>query len=101
MTKFSIAALALVGIFAACETTKTAAPGAVGAKSECCSSGAKTACCKDAAAAPGAVGEKKAECSKSCDKAATCPMTGNAAPGAVSEKKADGCCKKACPATQG
>ena len=100
MTKFSIAALALVGLFAACETTKTAAPGAVGAKSECCSKDAK-ACCKDAAAAPGAVAEKKADCSKSCDKAAPCPMTGNAAPGAVSEKKADGCCKKACPAPQG
>ena len=99
MTKFSIAALALVGLFAACETTKTAAPGAVGAKSECCSSAAKTECCKDAAAAPGAVSEKKADCSKSCSEKAACPAT--AAPGAVSEKKADGCCKKACPATQG
>ena len=98
MTKFSIAALALVGIFAACETTKTAAPGAVGAKSECCSKDAK-ACCKEAAAAPGAVAEKKADCSKSCSEKAACPAS--AAPGAVSEKKAGGCAKKACPATQG
>jgi hypothetical protein len=73
MTKFSIAALALVGLFAACETTKTAAPSAVGNKSECCSKDGK-ACCKGAAAAPGAVAEKKADCSKSCDKAA-CPAT--------------------------
>jgi hypothetical protein len=50
-------------------------------------------------AAPGAVSEKKADCSKSCTEKAACPAT--AAPGAVSEKKADGCCKKACPATQG
>ncbi len=119
MSKFSIVALAFASIFAACETTKTAAPGAVDAKAACCAEGAKKeACCKDAAkaAAPGAVGEAKA-----CDPAACaakkaagqCPLTGAAAPapeaapaaapGAVGDEKKAGCCQKkaACPSTQG
>jgi hypothetical protein len=97
----TIATLSIVALLAACNSTQTSAPGAVGAKkADCCAAGAKTSeCCaaKKDAAAPGAVGEKKSGCCAEAAKAA-------AAPGAVSgtsecsAKKAE--CASKCPASK-
>ena len=94
----SIATLSIVALLAACCSTQSSAPGAVGAKkADCCAAGAKTSeCCaaKKEAAAPGAVGEKKSGC---------CAEAAKAAPGAVSGKSectAKGECAGKCPASK-
>ncbi|MFM1805005.1 MAG: hypothetical protein RL136_1884 [Planctomycetota bacterium] len=71
----TIASLSIIALLAACSSTQTSAPGAVGAKkADCCS--AKTEC-SASKAAPGAVGEKKSGC---------CAEAAKSAPGAVSGK---------------
>ena len=85
MKRFAaLAALTVTALLVGCNSTQNtaAAPGAVGAKSECCST--KTECTA-AKAAPGAVGAKSECCSAKTECTAT-----KAAPGAVSTKS--GCC---------
>jgi hypothetical protein len=109
----TIASLSIVALLAACSSTQTSAPGAVGAKkAECCS--AKTECSATKAAAPGAVGEKKSGCCAEAAKAAPGAVSGKsdcasscatktecsaakAAPGAVSGKSD---CASKCPASK-
>lgn len=89
----TIASLSIVALLAACSSTQTSAPGAVGAKKgECCS--AKTECSASTTAAPGAVGEKKSGC---------CAEAAKSAPGAVSGKSecsAKSECAAKCPASK-
>ena len=70
----TIASLSIVALLAACSSTQTSAPGAVGAKkSECCS--AKAECTTTKQAAPGAVGAEKSGCSAKTECASKCPAS--------------------------
>ena len=87
MKRFAtLAALTVTALLVGCNSTQNtaAAPGAVGAKSECCST--KTECTATKAA-PGAVSTKSGCCSATKTE---CTTT-KSAPGAVSGTKS-GCC---------
>lgn len=90
MKRFAaLAALTVTALLVGCNSTQNtaAAPGAVGAKSECCS--AKTECTATKAA-PGAVSTKSGCCATKTECTATKAAPASA-PGAVSGTKS-GCC---------